>query len=597
MTNGASPCSARTSKLGFGSMTCSVAPRLVAQRAMFAVWPPPAAPTSTSVDTAPASSIGSISFQKCFTGWEANAANRPDSTPRCCATVLRVRVHQLVLTRFNLRWATAGYRPDQDPGWLEERFELFERFCAPSVTSQTEEDFDWVIFCDEATSPEALDRLASLDGRIRVALVPPWPETGGSVERLLARHYARPDAQLVLSTRLDNDDALSRHALGRVRELIPTFLATGNERWLHNPALGYRLDVQGRRLFELSLHNSPFPTMFERAASGPVGPYVSSHGRLHEMFPTFQDDGARLWVQVVHGGNVSNQVRPGDREVQIHELGADFVIDAQREPDPAGANGAWTSELASGKVMTADNTRRLRARAHWLVAQARGDVLDVGRSKAITALLCAERGLRVLGIDVDASRIAYALAERERRPPDVADRVEFRVVEAPALDLPKARFDTVLVGDVLEHLGDERDSFLAAIVRLCKPDGVIAITTPFGAVSPPVHGFSVSSLVEQVGKQLRVDSLEVVDGSLCVTARPGAMSREERDVVVLELQRLYEREVAALRAELQLAREKGYGKSVLAEELDRRLAERRYDLRRARWKLRARRRSRWARLG
>src|ERR671919_264115 len=116
-------------------------------------------------------------------------------------------------------------------------------------------------------------------------------------------------------------------------------------------------------------------------------------------------------------------------------------------------------------------------------------------------------------------------------------------------------------------------------------------------LSPPVHGFSLSSLVEQVGKQLRVDSLEVVDGSLCITARPGAMSREERDVVVLELQRLYEREVAALRAELQLAREKGYGKSVLAEELDRRLAECRYDLRRARWKLRARRRSRWARLG
>ncbi len=48
----------------------------------------------------------------------------------------------LILTRFNL--ATPGRESAirNRPGWLAERFDLFERICLPSVASQTCRDFN-----------------------------------------------------------------------------------------------------------------------------------------------------------------------------------------------------------------------------------------------------------------------------------------------------------------------------------------------------------------------------------------------------------------------------------------------------------------------
>jgi hypothetical protein len=257
-------------------------------------------------------------------------------------------VHQLLLTRFNIRTAGVGYTEEQSPRWLEERFELFEQYCLPSVAAQTQEDFDWVIFCDEHTAPHDLDRLRSLDPRIRIALfvykgtnptllarrdAEDRPKNGAGqglpvLSTLQVYPHVRSDADVVVATRLDNDDALSRHALKRARDHVDHFLETGHDRWLYNPMLGYKLHHQTRRVFPASKHNSAFLTMFERTtAEGRArGPYAGNHSRLHEQYPTYQDESARLWLMVVHGGNVMNGIGARDTEVPIEALGDDFAI-------------------------------------------------------------------------------------------------------------------------------------------------------------------------------------------------------------------------------------------------------------------------------
>jgi hypothetical protein len=244
-------------------------------------------------------------------------------------------VHQLLLTRFNVRAPALGSAAGQPAGWLDTRLGLFERYCAPSVVAQTEEDFDWVVFCDPATPEAVLRRIRAVDPRIRIAFlgnparVPAPPEGGVAVvPDLRIFPHVRPGAEVVVGTRLDNDDALNRHALARVRGLVPVFLALGHEQWLHNPRLGYKLDHASQRLYLADSASSPFLTLFERVGGGerPAGPLVGNHSTLPDRYPTFQDAERRFWVKVVHGGNVDNRIDPTDPPVDLAELDGEFLF-------------------------------------------------------------------------------------------------------------------------------------------------------------------------------------------------------------------------------------------------------------------------------
>lgn len=262
------------------------------------------------------------------------------------------KIHQLLLTRFNLRTAGVGYSEDQSADWLEGRFDLFARYCAPSVASQTEEDFDWLIFCDEHTPPETLDRIRAFDPRIRIALfvyrpatpegaspAAPRPAQAGQAKvygTLQIYPHVRPDAELVIATRLDNDDALSRHALRRVREHTDLFLETGNDQWIYNPVLGYKLHDPTLRLFPAAKQNSAFFTMFERKTADlrPRGPFGGNHSTMYQQYPTHHDIDARMWLMVIHDGNVINGIGARDKEIPLSALGDDFAIHLETPTAP-----------------------------------------------------------------------------------------------------------------------------------------------------------------------------------------------------------------------------------------------------------------------
>lgn len=261
-------------------------------------------------------------------------------------------VHQLLLTRFNVRTKGTSYGPGQSPEWLEGRFDLFARYCAPSVAVQTQEEFDWIVFCDEDTEPETLERIRAFDRRIRIALLTPYvgvpagrtrpPDPTEYVPadvRLVVpsygpRPYVPPDTEIVISSRLDSDDALSRHAVQRVRDHVDQFLETGHHRWVHNPMKGYKLDVVANRLYAASMPGNPFLTLFERVVEDIplVSPFTGSHTRMHERYPLYEDHGPRLWLQIIHGGNLSNSIRArsGDTEVAFDDFREDFNIKVPR---------------------------------------------------------------------------------------------------------------------------------------------------------------------------------------------------------------------------------------------------------------------------
>lgn len=205
-------------------------------------------------------------------------------------------------------------------------------------------------------------------------------------------------------------------------------------------------------------------------------------------------------------------------------------------------NADRISEVYKGEIWDEALQRRARDRIHWLVDQARGQVLDVGCSQGIASLVAARRGLDVVGVDVELDRVEYAEADRGREPDEVAARARFVGGSAFALPFPDHRFDTVLLGEILEHL-HKPEAVLDEVARVLRPGGVVAITVPFGLSPHHDHRdtFYPANLLELVGGHLAPTSIDVVDRYLRVVATDGAADGDQRAVLLAGVQHTADR--------------------------------------------------------
>ncbi|NMB77066.1 MAG: methyltransferase domain-containing protein [Myxococcales bacterium] len=227
------------------------------------------------------------------------------------------------------------------------------------------------------------------------------------------------------------------------------------------------------------------------------------------------------------------------------------------------------SELYRGKLWGEPEQRAARARIDWICARAGGRVLDIGCSQGIACLLLARAGQTVVGVDRDPQAIAYAQDELSREPAEVQGRLRFLLTDAGAIPGAEGVFDSVVLGEILEHQDDPERLLLIARERL-RPGGRVIITVPFGLHPDPDHRstFYLSSLVEQVGRHFRVSEVAIAQKYiLCVGVRSDeaseatALSADEllrlSEGALLEAERAYLERERALREKLEALRRQG----------------------------------------
>ena len=143
-------------------------------------------------------------------------------------------------------------------------------------------------------------------------------------------------------------------------------------------------------------------------------------------------------------------------------------------------NEYWDLRGASYDAQAGHGIHDPREHRAWLDAlagvlpPAPSDVLDVGTGTGFLALLIAELGHRVTGVDLAEGMLSVARQKIEALPP-AAPPPHFSIGDAGDPPLPAGSFDAVVSRHVLWTLGDPAGAF-AAWRRLLRPGGrVVAI--------------------------------------------------------------------------------------------------------------------------
>lgn len=221
-----------------------------------------------------------------------------------------------VLTSFNIKiYNNSGYRLEES--WLKHRFKLFLQFSYPSLKGQTCQDFKWIVLFDINTPEPFKSRIAKYTKWKN--FIPVFQDKYDLPRKTILDNMSGNPRYLITS-RVDNDDALSKHYIQMVQDYFEkqdlTFINFTN---------GY---VFGNN--ELYLDEQPsnsFATLIEKFDNFKTVWFPECHTKLANYGPVREISTRAAWLQVVHDKNISNKIRgelqpPG----KMISLKRDFTI-------------------------------------------------------------------------------------------------------------------------------------------------------------------------------------------------------------------------------------------------------------------------------
>ncbi|WEX74940.1 putative rhamnosyl transferase [Sinorhizobium numidicum] len=213
---------------------------------------------------------------------------------------MSVGLNHILLTRFNLPSRGVESLIRAKDGWLRDRIDLFEQYCLPSVSAQTNQNFNWIVYFDPA-SPEWLKNWIA--GHAKAGLYTPIFRESVSREEMIGdiRGVIEHEGKVLVTTNLDNDDGIASDFVDRVQSVVTP----------HERVAIYVVNGLIRRADRVYLHRdirNAFNSVRE-SWSSPVTSWSAWHTELGEHMPVVEIDGQPGWLQVVHGSNVSNRVK------------------------------------------------------------------------------------------------------------------------------------------------------------------------------------------------------------------------------------------------------------------------------------------------
>ena len=214
------------------------------------------------------------------------------------------------LTRFNiLIWQKDKEGQNvRTTKWLDHRFQLFEQYCLPSIKNQTCQDFEWIVLFD-STTPERYKAKVEEYQIECPQFVPVYvePERGCHFAEIFREEIVkRLNAKRVVSTYLDNDDALNVRFVEDLRERAS--LANDGTFFYYDE--GYQYYTDDKFLLQIHYPRNHFVSVVEEGSPDSMKG-IFGYGRHYYID---EIKGAKIehvktepmWCEVVHEKNMIN---------------------------------------------------------------------------------------------------------------------------------------------------------------------------------------------------------------------------------------------------------------------------------------------------
>lgn len=230
----------------------------------------------------------------------------------------QAKLQHFFLTRFNLLL----WQKDKEGSsvrtkkWLDHRFQLFEKYCFPSIKNQTCQDFEWIVLFDSTTPDKYKKRINGYQKECpQFAPVFIEPERGRYfaeifreelVKRLKVNENDNQNEKRVLTTYLDNDDALN---VRFVEDLRQRALGASDGTFFYYDE-GFQYYTDDKFLLQIYYPRNHFVSVVEEGCSDSVKG-IFGYGRHYYID---EIKGAKIehvktepmWCEVVHEKNMIN---------------------------------------------------------------------------------------------------------------------------------------------------------------------------------------------------------------------------------------------------------------------------------------------------
>lgn len=185
--------------------------------------------------------------------------------------------------------------------WLEDRLTLFQKYYLPSIEVQTNKNFKVYLSFSDQTPKEYLNKVRELITGLNIEIT-----FEAFDEQFKKKLFTENPNEDILTTRIDNDDAISPFFVNRVQTKANSLKNTSIiDVW------GYKFKSSNKSFSPESYnkpHASSFCTVFSKK-SDYKWVYETSHTNLPQKLDNHTLINERLYIQVIHNNNLANNSR------------------------------------------------------------------------------------------------------------------------------------------------------------------------------------------------------------------------------------------------------------------------------------------------
>lgn len=230
-----------------------------------------------------------------------------------------LKFKHFLITLFNLKlWGEDKVQQTtRSAEWLRQRFSIFEKYCMPSVINQTNKNFIWLCLFDKDTPFEYRSRIVSY-----VKMIPqmhPCFFTANESKQFFSNNEAErclfvrrvviemlsPDDQFVITSNLDNDDALHKEYIERVQKQF----IIDQKYSLISFIYGKQYFVNLNAIVSMRYPHNHFLTLVETTGNNIRTVEFYGHASARKVLPNIDIGEKSYWMEIVHSRNVSNDLR------------------------------------------------------------------------------------------------------------------------------------------------------------------------------------------------------------------------------------------------------------------------------------------------